>query len=226
VFHEAKRIKALVESIHQLEGLYHIECIVVDGSPSQDTLAVLTDTTVVRINCRQGRGFQMNIGAAHAQGEILMFVHADTMLPKNTLQLIEQTLKSGDYVGGAFSLHIQSRHPLLRIIAFLSTLRSHLTRAPYGDQVIFIKKQYFDFVGGYRDIPLMEDVELMRRIYKNGGKIRILPQTVLTSSRRWNAEGILYTTVRDLVIITLYWLGVPAQKIARFYPWLNEEEHK
>lgn len=161
----------------------------------------------------------MNAGAARATGDILVFLHVDTILPTNALLLIQKTLQNQQLVGGAFALRIQSHNLLVRMMAAFSTLRSQITRAPYGDQVIFLRKSFFDAIGRYKDIPLMEDVELMRRIKKKKGEIVILPTPVITSDRRWNQEGLLYTAVRDTIIIFLYWCGMPAEKLAKFYPW-------
>lgn len=222
VLHESKIINTLLDSLKQFQNDESVEIIVVDGSPTQDTLRVISDKNVRKYSCPQGRGRQMNEGAAHATGEILVFLHADTFLPPNAFSLIKKTLDHERYVGGAFTLGIQSQNSLLKIIASLSTLRSRLTRAPYGDQVIFLRKTFFDALGGYRDIPLMEDVELMRRVRKNHGEIFILSTPVITSDRRWTQEGLLYATVRDLIIIFLYWCNFPAEKLARFYPWQKE----
>lgn len=219
VLHESKIINGLLDSLRRLAADKPVEIIVVDGSPTQDTLQVITDETIQRYSCHAGRARQMNLGAAHASGDILLFLHADTLLPVNALASIQQTLQNPRLVGGAFSLQIDSQRFLLRMIAVFSTLRSRMTRAPYGDQVIFLRKSYFDSRGGYRDLPLMEDVELMRRIKKHKDNIIILPAAVLTSDRRWNQEGLLYTALRDTLIIFLYWCGMPAEKLARFYPW-------
>jgi rSAM/selenodomain-associated transferase 2 len=219
VLHEAAIINALLESLHQLQYQNPFEIIVVDGSKTQDTLQVIMDPKVKKITSLQGRGHQMNEGAKHASGEILIFLHADTFLPANALSLIDQVFHDKQYVGGAFTLRIRPQTWFLDIIAAYSTLRSQISRAPYGDQVIFLRKNCFDEVGGYPDIPLMEDVELMRRIKKKKLKIIILPNPVFTSDRRWHAEGHLYTLLRDNIIIFLYLCGVPAEKLARFYPW-------
>jgi rSAM/selenodomain-associated transferase 2 len=219
VLHETELMNAQLETLKHLQTDQPYEIIVVDGSPTQDTVRMISDKNVMKFTSPQGRGRQMNEGAAHATGDILVFLHADTVLPSNALSLIRTTLENERYVGGAFTLHIQSQNLLLKMIALASTLRSQLTRAPYGDQVIFLRKSYFDALGGYQDIPLMEDVELMRRIKKKKGEIIILSTPVLTSDRRWNQEGLLYTTVRDLIIIFLYWCGMPAEKLAKFYPW-------
>ncbi|MBN1860042.1 MAG: TIGR04283 family arsenosugar biosynthesis glycosyltransferase [Candidatus Thermoplasmatota archaeon] len=219
VLHEAELINPLLERLDYLKTNQPVEVIVVDGSPTKDTLAVISKKTVKKYSTLQGRGRQMNLGAAHASGDILVFLHADTLLPTNALVVIQETLQNTNLVGGAFTLQIQSKKRLLHMIAVYSTLRSRLTRAPYGDQVIFLRKTYFDSLGGFQEIPLMEDVELMRRIKKKKGKIIILSTPVVTSERRWNQEGLLYTAIRDTMIIFLYWCGMPAEKLARFYPW-------
>lgn len=219
VLHESKIINGLLESLRRLATDTPVEVIVVDGSLSQDTLQVISDETIQKYSCQAGRARQMNLGAAHASGNILIFLHADTLLPTNALTLIQETLQNPRFVGGAFSLQIDSPRVLLRMIAVFSTLRSRMTRAPYGDQAIFLRKSYFDSIKGYLDLPLMEDVELMRRIKKHKDDIIILPAMVITSDRRWNQEGLLYTALRDTLIIFLYWCGMPAEKLARFYPW-------
>lgn len=224
VLHEAEIINTLLSSLRQLEKDEPFEIIVVDGSSTQDTLCVISDKNVLKYSCPQGRGRQMNEGAAHATGDILVFLHADTFLPSNALPLMRTALENQPYVGGAFTLQIQSQISFLKAIAIYSTLRSHITRAPYGDQGIFLRKSYFDDLGGYADIPLMEDVELMRRIRKNKKKIKILPFSVMTSDRRWHQEGFIYTLLRDNIIIILYWCGIPAKKLARFYPTQKPEE--
>jgi rSAM/selenodomain-associated transferase 2 len=219
VLHELKLINIQLEALKQITTDEPFEIIVVDGSPTQDTLRVISDLNVKKYSCQQGRGRQMNAGAARATGDILVFLHADTILPTNALLLIQKTLQNKQLVGGAFTLRIQSHNVLLRMIATFSTFRSQITRAPYGDQVIFLRKSYFDAIGGYKNILLMEDVELMRRIKKEKGEIVILPTPVITSDRRWNQEGLFYTALRDSIIIFLYWCGIPAEKLAKFYPW-------
>ena len=221
VLHESKIINGLLDSLHDLVKEKPCEIIVVDGSKTQDTLGVITDNTIKKYSCEKGRGRQMNLGAAHASGEILIFLHADTRLPSNALRIITEVLQGHQIVGGAFSLQIDSDKLLLRMTALFSTLRSRMTRAPYGDQVIFLRKTIFDAIGGYQEIPIMEDVELMRRIKKQKEKIIILSTSIVTSDRRWKQEGLLYTTLRDTLIIFLYWCGVPAEKLARFYPFNN-----
>jgi rSAM/selenodomain-associated transferase 2 len=164
----------------------------------------------------------MNTGATCASGDILVFLHADTILPTDALLLIRKTFKNEQIVGGAFTLQIQSSSLILRMAAAFSTIRSRITHAPYGDQAIFLRKSFFYAIGGYQDIPLMEDVEFMRRIKKKKGNIVVLPDPVVTSARRWAWEGLYYTILRDTIIIFLFWCGISAEKLAKFYPWQTE----
>jgi predicted glycosyltransferase involved in capsule biosynthesis len=120
-------------------------------------------------------------------------------------------------MGGAFSLGIDDDRIFLKLIEWFANLRSRLTRVPYGDQSIFIRKHCFDRVGGFMEIPIMEDLELMTRIRKQGRRIHILKQKSVTSSRRWNKEGIAACTLRNWLIRLLYHLGVPADRLAAFY---------
>lgn len=226
VLHEAEIINSLLDHLRHVVRDSAFEVIVVDGSSTLDTLNVISEGNVKKYCSAQGRGRQMNLGASHASGDILVFLHADTFLPVDALKIIGETLQDQTLVGGAFSLQIRSKRLLLRMIVRFSTLRSRLTRAPYGDQVIFLRKTYFEAIGGYQDIPLMEDVELMRRIKKKKGKIVILSTPVVTSDRRWNQEGLVYTAIRDTIIIFLYWCGIPAEKLAGFYPWQDPGKHQ
>jgi hypothetical protein len=114
-------------------------------------------------------------------------------------------------------LAIDSERPVFRLIEKAASLRSRLTKIPYGDQAVFMRKTVFNELGGFRDIPIMEDVEIMRRIKKRSGKICIIDKAARTSSRRWEREGIVYTTLRNWLLITLYLIGVKPEKLARFY---------
>lgn len=218
VFQEDKTIHAFLKIVQAVFPAPAHEIIVVDGSPAGDTLAAVSLPQIKTIHSGKGRGRQMNQGAAMAKGEILLFLHADTLLPKNAPQLITDLLsKDPDLVGGAFSLGIDDDCVLLKIIEYSANLRSRLTRVPYGDQSIFIRKDCFDRVGGFMEIPIMEDLELMTRIRKQGSPIHILKQKSVTSSRRWNKEGIAICTLRNWLIRLLYHLGVSADRLAVWY---------
>ncbi|HOD36361.1 MAG TPA: TIGR04283 family arsenosugar biosynthesis glycosyltransferase [Syntrophales bacterium] len=218
VLHEGESILSLIDDIRALRPEIPHEIIVVDGGPESDTLEALRERKdVIRLVSPPGRARQMNKGADMAGGEVLLFLHADTRLPPGALGKIRETLGGSDAVGGAFDLGIASGKTSFKFIGRAASLRSRLTRIPYGDQAIFVKKEYFILIGGYRDIPLMEDVDLMQRIKKRGGRIRILKDRVLTSTRRWDKEGILFCTLRNWILSTLYYLGVSPDRLNRFY---------
>jgi len=218
VLHEGERILSLIDRIHALRPEEPYEIIVVDGSPESDTLEPLRERQdVITLASPLGRARQMNKGADIARGEVLLFLHADTKLPPGALGNITEALRGSDAVGGAFELGIASGKLSFKVIECAASIRSRLTRIPYGDQAIFVKKEYFDLIGGYRDIPLMEDIELMRRIRKRGNRICILQDRIETSSRRWDKEGILFCTLRNWTLSTLYYLGVSPETLIRFY---------
>jgi hypothetical protein len=148
----------------------------------------------------------------------LLFLHADTLLPEDAAQAILEACKPPHIAGGAFTLGIDAEPPAFRAIESLVHLRTRLSRIPYGDQGIFVKKRIFHELGGYPPIPLLEDVAFMERLRRTGKQITILPGTVSTSARRWEAEGLLYCTLRNRMLMLLYALGVPPERLARFYP--------
>ncbi|MCH7919352.1 MAG: TIGR04283 family arsenosugar biosynthesis glycosyltransferase [Planctomycetes bacterium] len=217
VINEQETIRPLLESLRQQAGIEQCQIIVVDGDPNGSTLQVIDDPAVTQLNSARGRGLQMNRGAEEARSDNLVFLHADTRLPMGCLSLIDRTLQNPRYVAGAFDLEIASPSPLLKLIARTANLRSRLTRVPYGDQAIFIERDYFIRMGRFREIPIMEEVDLLRRIRRNGDHICILREAVSTSPRRWEAEGPLYTTLRNQLLIFLFGLGVKPEKLAQLY---------
>jgi rSAM/selenodomain-associated transferase 2 len=215
--HESDRINSLIENIEGLTGDGGHEVIVVDGSPAKDTIRAIVNENIINLVSPKGRARQMNAGASIAKGEILIFLHADTELPCNALKSINSAMAQGRYVGGAFELGIDSRKIEFKILARWASLRCRLTRIPYGDQAIFIERDYFNALGGYRDVPLMEDIELMRRIKRRGEKICIVAEQVKTSPRRWEDEGFIYVNVRNAILFFSYMLGVSPEKLVSFY---------
>jgi rSAM/selenodomain-associated transferase 2 len=217
VLHEAEGIN------HVIETLYHqfpdevFEVIVVDGDLQGSTLQALQRSDVIALTSSPGRGMQLNAGAEAAHGEYLIFLHADTTLPPNALQEVRAILSDERYVAGAFTLRFDSRHWAMRLINLTAPWRTRLTRYPYGDQAIFMTKTYFNKLGGYAEIPIMEDLDLVRRIKKRGDKICISKAKVLTSARRWEQEGIIYSSLRTWILASLYCSGVPAEKLVNHY---------
>jgi rSAM/selenodomain-associated transferase 2 len=191
------------------------ELIVVDGGSTDQTVAIAQQFTSQVLHSRRGRAVQMNWGARHAHGDILLFLHADTRLPADGLEAVRRALRD-DAVAGAFRLAIMPPTPALRLVAWGTNLRARFGRLPYGDQALFMPRQVFEALGGYDDIPFMEDVRMVQALRKRG-RLLILPQAVHTSGRRWQRDGVLYTTVRNTVLITLYFWGVPPETLQRWY---------
>jgi len=216
-FHEGENINDLIDCLNRLDSDKSSEIIVVDGAREKDTLGAIHGNNVIKISCERGRGKQMNAGASAARGEILIFLHADTELPVQALRKIHALMERRRYVGGAFNLGIKSSKLIFRVIGNLASWRSRLNRIPFGDQAIFIRREYFAKVGGYKEIPIMEDAELMRRIKKSGDKIWIFNDRVMTSPRRWEKEGVIYCTLRNWTLQVLYFLGISPHKLATFY---------
>ena len=193
------------------------EIIVSDGDPNKSTLRAIRHAGIKTVTAPKGRGSQMNAGARAASGDALVFLHADVRLPTGAYANIAAALKRPGVAAGAFSLGIDAPQKGFRLIEKAVSIRGRLTHIPYGDQAIFIHRKLFSQLGGFSDIPLMEDVDLMRRVKRNGGRIVILADRVQTSARRWQQEGIVYATFRNWALITLYLLGVSPGRLSRFY---------
>jgi rSAM/selenodomain-associated transferase 2 len=221
VLHEQKDLPACLSGLRQQANSHACEIIVVDGDPEGSTLDIIQDPDIVKLCSSPGRAVQMNTGAERAKGAILVFLHADTQLPDRAFLTIQQALADPLIIGGAFDLGIASHRMTLKWIAWHASLRSRLNRIPYGDQAIFLRKSVFEHVGRYNPFPIMEDVDLMRRLKKGGYRITLLRDKVLTSPRRWETEGPIYTTLRNQCLMALFYLGVSPKTLARFYKSQN-----
>lgn len=210
----------IAATLDHLEGLAfqgRREIIVVDGAADAGTIARIARAGVICTASPAGRGIQLNKGAALARGRILLFMHADTRLPGPALKLVATAVDGKHAIAGAFSLGIASHRPAYRRIEAVANWRSRRLGLPYGDQAIFVKKAVFDALKGFKPIPLMEDVDLMRRLNRTGGRIVLLAAKVATSARRWEKEGIVYTTLRNWMLLALFTAGVKPQRLVRWY---------
>jgi rSAM/selenodomain-associated transferase 2 len=192
------------------------ELIVVDGGSTDSTVAVAQQYTSCVLSSPPGRARQMNLGAAHARGHILLFLHADTFLPVGGLEAVRLAMHLPHTVGGAFRLAFLPAAPALRVIAWGANVRTRLGKLPYGDQALFVRRALFEELGGYADVPFLEDVKLVQALRKKG-PLAIVPHAVQTSGRRWQRNGVLYTTIRNNVLMTLYFCGVSPGTLKRWY---------
>ena len=216
VYDEAATIVSCIANVRQCCG-ENYEIIIVDGSADGSTLSAVNDDTVELLASSPGRAVQMNCGAQKAQGDILLFLHADTILPSTAGLLIRKALRAPCATAGAFKLGFDNSSRTMKLIAFVADLRSRIERVPYGDQAIFISKSTFHELGGYPEIPLMEDVEFFQTIKKQRKEIVILKESVTTSSRRYLATGPLRCAMRNTCLRVLHLLGVRAEILAAMY---------
>ncbi len=209
---------AIIEKIlWQLKNNPQVEIIVVDGGSSDRTVDLARQMAVTVITVANlGRSAQMNAGALIAQGEYLLFLHVDTQLPANYSELVIKTLARPQVIAGAFELGIDSAAKSLRLVELFVKMRSHLCSLPYGDQAIFLSKKVFTEIGGFPNLPIMEDFELVQRL-KRLGKIAIAPARAITSPRRWQKLGVWRTTLINQLVIIGYYLGISPVKLKNFY---------
>lgn len=190
--------------------------IVVDGGSQDGTVALAAEFADKVLCAPKGRGRQMNAGAWAASGDVLLFLHADTILPAGYPRLIARAMSVPDKVWGRFDVELTSRGFLIRLVERLINLRSRVSRIATGDQAIFVRRDVFRRAGGYPDIPLFEDVVLSRTL-KRLGKSACLRERVATSARRWQKAGVVRTILRMWTLRALFWLGVPPAKLSAFY---------
>jgi rSAM/selenodomain-associated transferase 2 len=163
-----------------------------------------------------GRGAQMNAGAARATGTWLLFLHADSRLPGRWLDAFEQAVSAPHVVGGWFRFALDASAWQARVLERLVRLRVRMFRLPYGDQGLFVRRDVFSAMGGYREWRLMEDVEFVRRLVHSGPVVE-LPVALATSSRRWERDGWVRRSCRNVVLLSLYFLGVHPDRLAGWY---------
>jgi len=214
VLNEAQGIAAILATLAPYRAAGH-EVIVVDGGSRDDTVARAAPAADRVLASPPGRAVQMNAGAAVAQGEVLLFLHADTQLPPAAPAALQRALAAGA-VWGRFDVRIEGRSAWLPVVATLMNWRSRLSGIATGDQAIFVRRDVFRRLGGYPLQPLMEDIELSRRL-RALARPRCLRERVTTSGRRWDKHGAWRTIVLMWRLRWRYWRGTPAEALARLY---------
>ena len=210
---EAEGITACLAPLQGLRQAGH-QVVVVDGGSRDGTPGLAAPLADRVLAAPRGRARQMNAGAARAEGDAFLFLHADTRLPEAAAARIAAALVDHDW--GRFDVRIEGRPALLRLVAALMNLRSRLTGIATGDQAIFVRRTVFEALGGFPDQPLMEDIELSRRL-KRFGRPACLSARVRTSGRRWERHGVWRTILLMWRLRFDYWRGVPAERLARRY---------
>ncbi len=215
VLNEAATIEGLLAALAPLQA-HGAQIVVVDGGSVDDTARLVRQTADVEVvSSPRGRASQMNAGAQVATGERLLFLHADTQLPFDADRLIAQALNSGK-VWGRFDVSIDGRPWMLRVVAAFMNARSRLTGIATGDQAMFMTRAAFDAVGGFPAQPLMEDIEMSRRLLRLS-RPACLRQRVRTSGRRWETRGVWPTIWLMWRLRWAYWRGAAPQALARLY---------
>ena len=206
----------LSETLAQIKQLSPHELIISDGGSNDNTLKIAAKFTQHLIKAPAGRALQMNAGAQVATGDLLLFLHADSYIERASYQKMLVVMKKSEVIGGAFSLLINSDRWALQIINQFANLRSKYLGRAYGDQAFFVKKTVFQKMKGFTEFPICEDLDFYKRL-KVLGAVALLKEKALTSPRRWINEGIWFTTIRNILIATLFELGFPPRILTKWY---------
>lgn len=241
-FNEEATLKACLESAQRLNPL---EITVVDGGSTDRTREIAQDAGAMVVESQKGRGIQMNVGASLAKGEVLLFLHADTIISNEIsffchpeldsgspisafLQTLNQvqgrvqhdiTEKSDKHIGGFFRLKFDDSSISTMLVELFANMRARIFSLPYGDQAIFIKKDIFEKIGGFREYPFLEDIDMSMRIRKFG-KLKYIPLEVIASSRRLKKGypmSPIFVSLRNVVIALLFIFGMSPYRLVRFY---------
>ena len=210
---EQENIKSLLNYLGQLD--YTLELVVADGGSIDETIIESEGLSRV-VHSARGRGAQMNAGASVASGDVLWFLHADCRPHPDSVQAMKQALSDQAIVGGGFEYNLDHPGFRFRLVEFLSNRKNRRLKWLFGDMGIFVRREIFEQMGGYKEIPLMEDMDFSKRL-KQYGKILILPQRMKTSARRWIEEGYVLNSLRSWVFQSAWALGASPDKLARFY---------
>jgi rSAM/selenodomain-associated transferase 2 len=216
------RLSVVIPALDEAEGIAaavasarapDVEVLVVDGGSSDDTVKRAAAAGAQVLRAPRGRARQLDAGARAARGDALLFLHADTRLPPGFADAVAAALRDPRVQGGAFRLRFDRSTRALRVVERLARLRGRLLRLPYGDQALFVRRAALDAVGGVPQVPILEDLDLVRAL-KRRGRLALLPLDAVTSARRHLAEGPLRTALRHLLIALAGWLGVDRARVA------------
>lgn len=214
---EAAGIENTLRAVSQQTPRHEI--IVADGGSLDETAAIASRYGQV-VQAPRGRSRQMNAGAAQARGNILLFLHADTTLPPDGLEKVRSTLSDPALAGGAFRLRFDRNTPLLRFYSWFTHL--HAPGICFGDRGCFVRRSVFEELGGYPDLPIFEDIELVRKLHERGGFV-FLKKCVTSSARRFQERGPFLQQLRNAYLWVRYTIGADPNTLASWYPYGKQE---
>jgi rSAM/selenodomain-associated transferase 2 len=215
VLNEAAGLSAALQALAPLTAR-GVQLIVADGGSSDATAALAQAGGATLISAPRGRAVQMNAGAKRASAGVLVFLHADTLLPGDADRLIARALANGQTVWGRFDVRIAGQSPMLRVVAALMNLRSRWSGVATGDQAMFMTRAAFEAVGGFPVQPLMEDIEISRGL-RRLSRPACLRAKVQTSGRRWETRGVWRTVLLMWRLRFAYWRGAAPERLAELY---------
>ena len=208
---EESHIEKTLQSVMKQEGDY--ELYVVDGGSTDNTVTIAKKYACV-ISSKRGRAIQMNAGAKLCKGDILLFLHADTLLPDNGFREIRKRTRDETVAGGSFYIAFDAENFILRGVSFITRFNFRLFH--FGDQGIFVRRDVFQKLHGYKEIPLMEDYDFYKRL-REQGKVILIRMPVISSARRFIKKGVIRQLLINKFVVLAYWAGVDIQTIKRFY---------
>jgi rSAM/selenodomain-associated transferase 2 len=214
---EANAITQTLAVIRGLAG--EMEVIVVDGGSTDGTMELAHGDGVKVLSAQKGRATQMNHGAAAAQGDVLLFLHADTRLPQHAYTAITAVLMDQEVAGGCFQLRFDHRHPVLRLYAFFT--RFNVPLFHYGDSAYFVRKDVFVALQGYQPLPIMEDIDFFLRMCRRY-KIAIVDAPVVTSARRFLKNGVVRQQAQGFLLVLLFLCGIDAARLKEMYDRISK----
>ncbi len=193
------------------------EVVIVDGGSDDETIVIAQEHGCRVVRASKGRGTQLRHGAAAATGEWLLFLHADTRMTADWAKAVSDFVArpGAGQLAAVFQFRLDDDRTRARALEMVVSFRTRWLALPYGDQALVLSRQLYDQIGGFSDIPLMEDVDIIRRIGRR--RLTILPAYAVTSAERYRRDGYMTRSLRNLTCLTLYFLGVPPARIAKFY---------
>ena len=191
------------------------QIIVADGGSTDASAQIAQQAGADIVRCEKGRGNQLAAGARRARGDWLLFIHADTQLEEGWHECVKAFVRAGDDKAAVFKFKLDDESFLARCLEGIVALRTSWFALPYGDQGLLISRQFYEQLGGFRDIPIMEDVDIIRRIGKS--RFRVLPVNAVTSADRYRRDGYLRRMARNILCLSMWFSGIAPERIVRMY---------